>query len=55
MQRFFKREEKKTLPYAVIEERKQTTNYTLWIVGVIIIIVVALIIYILLNLNHASP
>lgn len=43
MQRFFKREEKKALPYAVIEKRKRIANYTLWIVGIMIVILLSLI------------
>lgn len=47
VQRFFKRTENRPFTYPSIEERKQGTNHTLWIIGIVLIIVIGVIAFLI--------
>jgi len=44
MRRFFKKEEKLPFSFSAIEERKQKSNYFVWVIGIILIIILGIII-----------
>jgi len=45
MRKFFKKEEKLPFSYSAIEERRSGTNYFVWIIGIILILLLGFIIY----------
>lgn len=47
VQRFFKRTENRPFTYPSIEERRTSTNYLVWIVGIVLIITVGAIAFLI--------
>lgn len=49
MAMFFRQENKRPFNFSYIQERKQSPNYSGWIIGTILLLVVTLALYLLLT------
>jgi len=49
MPRFFKQEDRQPFTYPVIETRKKTPNYSGWIVGGVLLVILGVISYLFLR------